>query len=92
MENWIGIGIWIVLGSLIGLVMRTIIRRPEATPGHTGLIVVLGAFAAVVGGLLGVGLFAFYDPRALSWGGMGGAAVLAVLFTSIYRWGVKGLI
>ena len=92
MENWIGIGVWIVLGGLIGLVMRTIIQRPAATPGHTRLIVVLGAFAAVVGGLLGVGLFSFYDPRALSLGGMVGAAVLAVLFTSIYRWGVKGLI
>jgi len=92
MENWIGVGIWIVLGSLIGLAMRTIIRRPEATPGHTRLMVALGAFAAVVGGLLGVGIFSFYDPRAFSLGGMVGAAVLAVLFTSIYRWGVKGLI
>jgi len=92
MENWIGIGVWIGMGSLIGLVMKTLIKRPEATPGHTGLIVILGAFAAVVGGLLGVGLFAFYDPRALSVGGLVGAAVLAVLFTSIYRWGVKGLI
>jgi hypothetical protein len=92
MENWIGIGVWIAMGSLIGLVMRTIIKRPEAAPGHTGLIMILGAFAAVVGGLLGVGIFAFYDPRALSSGGMVGAAVLAVLFTSIYRWGVKGLI
>ncbi len=92
MENWIGIGVWIGMGSLIGLVMKTLIKRPEATPGHTGLIVILGAFAAVVGGLLGVGLFAFYDPRALSVGGLVGAAVLAVLFTSIYRWGVRGLI
>ncbi len=92
MENWIGIGVWIGMGSLIGLVMKTLIKRPEATPGHTGLIVILGAFAAVVGGLLGVGLFAFYDPRALSLGGLVGAAVLAGLFTAIYRWGVKGLI
>ena len=92
MENWIGIGIWIVMGGLIGLVMKTIIKRPQATPGHTGLIMILGAFAAVVGGMLGVGLFAFFDPRALSLGGMVGAAALAVLFTFIYRWGVKGLI
>ena len=92
MENWIGIGIWIVMGGLIGLVMRTLVRRPEATPGHTGIIMILGAFAAVVGGMLGVGLFAFYDPKALSLGGMAGAGALAILFTFIYRWGVKNLI
>ena len=55
MENWIGIGIWIVMGGLIGLVMRAVVKRPDATPGHTTLIVVLGAFAAVVGGMLGSG-------------------------------------
>jgi hypothetical protein len=92
MENWIGIGIWIIMGGLIGLVMKSLIRRPEATSGHTTLIVVLGAFASVVGGMLGVGLFSFEDPRAMSMGGMAGAVFLAVLFTSIYRWGVKGLI
>ena len=92
MENWIGIGIWIIMGGLIGLVVKTLVKRPEATPGHTGLIVILGAFAAVVGGMLGVGLFSFEDPRALSLGGMMGAVFLSVLFTFIYRWGVKGLI
>lgn len=92
MENWIGIGIWIVMGGLIGLIMRAVVKRPDATPGHTTLIVVLGAFAGVVGGMLGVGIFAFTDPRALSIGGMAGAAGLAALFTYIYRWGVKGLL
>ncbi len=48
--------------------------------------------AAVVGGMLGVGLFAYLDPKALTMGGMFGAATLAVLFTFIYRWGIKGLI
>ena len=92
MENWIGIGIWIVMGSLIGLVMRAVVKRPEATPGHTGLIMILGAFAAVVGGMLGVGLFSFRDPSALTPGGMFGAAFLSLLFTFLYRWGVKALI
>ena len=92
MENWIGIGIRIVMGGLIGLVMKTLVKRPDATSGHTTLIVVLGAFAAVVGGMLGVGLFAFEDPKSLSLAGMAGAAFLAILFTYIYRWGVKGLI
>ena len=92
MENWIGIGIWIIMGALIGLVMKSLVKRPNTTPGHTALVAILGAFAAVVGGMLGVGIFAYLDPKALTMGGMFGAAALAVLFTFIYRWGIKGLI
>ena len=54
--------------------------------------VVLGAFGAVIGGMLGVGIFEFDDPLALSAGGMGGAATFAVLMSFIYRWGIRGLI
>jgi uncharacterized membrane protein YeaQ/YmgE (transglycosylase-associated protein family) len=92
MENWIGIGVWIIMGGLIGLIMKAIIKRPEATQGHTVILMVLGAFAAVVGGMLGVGIFAFQEPLALSAGGMAGATFLSVLFTFVYRWGVRGLI
>jgi hypothetical protein len=92
MENWIGIGIWIVVGGLVGLLMKTVIARPEETAGHTPIIVVLGAFAAVIGGMLGVGIFEFRDPAAISLGGMAGAIVLSILFTFIYRWGVRSLI
>jgi hypothetical protein len=42
--------------------------------------------------MLGVGLFHFHEPLAMSVGGMAGAFVLAVLMTGIYRWGVRGLI
>ena len=92
MENWIGIGVWVAMGALIGLAMKALIRRPEATDGHTAILMVLGAFAAVVGGMLGVGLFAFEDPLAVSAGGLAGAAFLAGLFTFVYRWGIRGLI
>lgn len=91
MENWIGIGVWIVMGGFAGLAVKALVKRPEATSGHTLILVVLGAFAAVVGGMLGVGIFSFYDPTPFSAGGMVGAALLALLFTFIYRWGVKGL-
>lgn len=92
MENWIGIGVWIVMGGLVGLAMKAVIKRPEVTSGHTTILMVLGAFAAVVGGMLGVGIFEFEDPLALSMGGIAGAMGLSLLFTFVYRWGVRGLI
>ncbi len=98
MENWIGIGVWIVMGALIALVVRTVIRRPEETPGHVPVLVVLGAFGAVIGGMLGVGIFEFEigvvadEPLALSAGGMAGAATFAAFMSFIYRWGIRGLI
>lgn len=92
MENWIGIGVWIVMGAFIALVMRTLIKRPEETPGHVPVLVVIGAFGAVIGGMLGVGIFEFDEPLALSAGGMAGAATFAVVMSFIYRWGIRGLI
>lgn len=92
MENWIGIGIWIVMGAVIGLFMKVLVKRPEETPGHSTVIAFIGAFGAVIGGMLGVGIFHFYEPLALSIGGMASAAVFAAFMSWIYRWGVRGLI
>ena len=92
MENWIGIGVWIVMGAFIALVMRAAIKRPEETPGHVPVLLVIGAFGAVIGGMLGVGIFEFDEPLALSAGGMAGAATFAVVMSFIYRWGIRGLI
>ena len=90
MENWIGIGIWIALGAIIGLSMKAVVKLDNETAGHTTLLAVLGAFAAVIGGMLGVGIFEFYEPLAISPGGMGGAVAFAIPMTYIYRWGVRG--
>ncbi|MDP2959220.1 MAG: hypothetical protein Q8N53_22550 [Longimicrobiales bacterium] len=90
MQNWIGIGIWIVMGAAVGLTMKVIVKRPEESPGHTPVLMALGAFAAVIGGMLGVGIFHLYEPLALSAGGMGAALVFAALMTFIYRWGIRG--
>ncbi len=92
MENWIGIGIWIVMGGVIGLLMKVVVKLPDETPGHTPVLAALGAFGAVIGGMLGVGIFHFFDPVALSIGGMAGAAVFAAFIAWVYRWGVRGLI
>lgn len=92
MENWIGIGVWIAMGAAIGLAMRAAISRPEEQSGHAVIIAVLGAFAAVIGGMLGVGTFHLYEPLALSLGGMICAAVFAAMMTFVYRWGLRTLI
>ena len=91
-NNWITIGVWIVMGAAIAFVMRIAIKRPEETPGHVPVLLVLGAFGAVIGGMLGVGIFEFDDPVAWSTGGMAGAATFAVVMSFIYRWGIRGLI
>lgn len=92
MQNWIGIGIWIVMGAALGLVMKAVIKRPEETPGHTPVLMALGAFGCVIGGMLGVGIFHLYEPLALSAGGMGGALALGLLCTFLYRWGVRSMV
>jgi hypothetical protein len=92
MQNWIGIAIWIIMGSSIGLVMRAAISRPEEQPGHAQIIMALGAFAAVIGGMLGVGIFHLFEPLAISPGGMAGAAIFSIMMTFTYRWGLRTLI
>lgn len=92
MTNWIGVAIWILLGGVIGLSMKLFVRLEEETSGHGILLAILGALAAVIGGMLGVGIFQFYEPTALSLGGMAGAVFLAALFSFLYRWGVKGMV
>jgi hypothetical protein len=92
MQNWIGIGIWIVLGALIALAVKAVIRRPEETEGHTAVLVALGSSGGVIGGMLGVGIIEFFDPKALSVGGMTGAVVLALFISWLYRWGIRALI
>ena len=92
MQNWIGIAVWIVLGAVIGLAMKMVVKLPDETPGHATLLAVLGAFGAVVGGMLGVGIFHLWDPVALSAGGMGGAVFLAAFMTWVYRRATRGLI
>jgi len=92
MQNWIGIAIWIIMGASIGLVMRAVVSRPEEQPGHAQVIAALGAFAAVIGGMLGVGTFHLFEPLSLSPGGMGGALIFSVLMTFLYRWGLRTLI
>ena len=92
MINFVGIAVWILIGLAAAFLVKALVKRPEATPGHTMVLAVLGAFAGAVGGMLGVGIFEFTEPLALSAGGIGGALVLGLFFSWIYRWGIRGLI
>lgn len=92
MGNWIGIGIWIVIGIVIAQVIKALVSNPDETPGHATVLAVLGAFAAVIGGMLGVGIFHFDDPLSLSLGGILSAAIFSAAMAFVYRWGVKTLI
>ncbi len=89
MENWIGVGIWIVLGGFIGYAMKAVTKVPEEQPGHNTILVLFGAFGAVVGGMLGVGLFHFPHPSALSVGGMLSAVFLAGFMAWLYRLSIR---
>ena len=80
------------MGVFIGLLMKILVKRREEADGHTLVLSALGAFAAVIGGMLGVGIFQLYEPLAMSAGGMGSAAVFAALMTFVYRWGVKSML
>ena len=91
-NNFVGIGIWIVMGAVISFVMRILIKRPEETPGHVPVLVAIGVFGAVIGGMLGVGILEFDDPIAWSTGGVAGAATFSAFMSFIYRWGIRGLI
>lgn len=92
MQNIIGVAIWIVMGVVVGLVMKALVKRPEATPGHTTILLVLGALAAVIGGMLSVGIFDLYGNSVISRAGMLGALGFSALMTWVYRWGIRGLV
>ena len=80
------------------LLAKQLLSRQSLTPWRLVLVFVMTvnssawAFASVIGGMLGVGIFHLYEPLAISPGGMGAAAVFAALMTFIYRWGVRGLV
>ena len=42
MQNWIGVAVWIVMGAVIGLTMKALIKRPEETQGHTVTYPIIG--------------------------------------------------
>jgi hypothetical protein len=92
MNNWIGIGVWIVMGIFVSLITRIVTKQPEETAGHVTILILLGAFGAIIGGMLGVGIAEFEEPLALSTGGLIGALIFSAFTSFLYRWGIRSLI
>tara|TARA_Y100000590_G_scaffold140051_1_gene160582 strand:- start:23713 stop:23991 length:279 start_codon:yes stop_codon:yes gene_type:complete len=92
MNNWIGIGVWIVMGILVSLLARIVIKQPEETVGHVTILTLLGIFGAIIGGMLGVGIAEFEEPLAFSIGGIVGALIFSAFTSFMYRWGIRSLI
>jgi hypothetical protein len=73
MQNGIGIAIWIVMGAAVGLAMKGLVKLPEETAGHTPILMALGGFAAVIGGMGAAFVFSVLMTFIYRWGTRGWA-------------------
>lgn len=90
MEYAIGFLVWLGIAALAILLVGMKFRR---TPGTTvlvaGILAVLGTF---IGGMLGVSGYVYHDPSPLRIGGLIGAVLGGLLFSSIYYWVARKLV
>ena len=77
-----GFLIWLALGIVAGLVLRTVYRGPTTT---TFLSIFFGVTGAFIGGMLGVAPYVTHDPTPLRTGALIGAVLGALLFPFIYH-------
>lgn len=82
MSYGIGFLIWAAIALVIAFAVGSYFRR---TPGTTMLVaVVLGVLGTFVGGMLGVSGYIYHDPNPMRLGGIIGAVVGGLFFTSVY--------
>ena len=95
-NDWFQSGYIVALGllALVALVLFVVQELQTDAPAVSLGVLKDRSFssATVIGGMLGVGIGEFFDPRALSVGGMTGAVIFAVFFSWLYRWGSRALI
>ena len=86
MEFAMGIIVWIALGLLAGFVMYFFYRGPQTTQLMT---LVLAAFGAFIGGMLGMSGYIHHAPEPLRFGGLLGATLGGFGFALIYHFVAK---
>ena len=81
---WLGIAIagFVVFRALMG-------RRPHTTPWIAFMLTLFGTF---IGGMLGVSGYIYNDPEPLRFGGLLGAVLGAVIFSSVYYWAARKMV
>ncbi len=78
----IGFVIWIVIGVVVALLIRTLYA---AAATAAWLTVVFGIFGAFVGGMLAVSGYVYHQPTPLRLGALLGAVLGSLLFTFLYH-------
>jgi uncharacterized membrane protein YeaQ/YmgE (transglycosylase-associated protein family) len=78
----IGFLIWLGLGLAAGAVVRTAFRAPGTAGALTFIFAVLGA---LVGGMLGMAAYVYHHPIPTRPAGLIGAALGALVFSSMYH-------
>jgi uncharacterized membrane protein YeaQ/YmgE (transglycosylase-associated protein family) len=78
----IGFAIWIVIGVVAALVIRTIYA---ATATAAWLTFAFGIFGAFVGGMLAVSGYVYHQPTPLRVGALAGAVLGSLMFTFLYH-------
>ncbi len=82
MNYIIGFAVWIAIGVIIAIAMRMFykVARTDAWLTFT-----FGFFGAFIGGMLGTAGYVHHDPNPFRFGGMTGALLGAILFTTCYH-------
>ncbi len=78
----IGFLIWIVVGVVVAVLIRTMYAAAATT---AWLTVVFGIFGAFVGGMLAASGYHYHDPTPLRAGALVGAVLGSLLFTFLYH-------
>lgn len=78
----IGFAIWLVIGVIAALVMRTIYA---AAATARWLTLAFGIFGAFVGGMLAASGYVYHQPTPLRIGALLGAVLGSLFFTFLYH-------